>query len=138
MAVRIRVYPQNGLGGAGMYGGVGGVGAYGAAPLAQQQLQNERKTNNMRLEYERALWQERMKTVQLQTAMQYGAGSYAQPVNPISPYGSFGGMMGGMGGYGGVGAAGFGAYGLSMPLLGHQADMGGGFFDSLGLGGLFG
>lgn len=86
MAVRIRVYPQNG-----MYGGLGGVGgAYGRyGGLAHVQLQNEKKTGNLRLQYERALWAERLKTVQLQTAMQYGGAAGvggAMPLAMANPY----------------------------------------------------
>lgn len=118
MSIRIRVYPQNGA-----YGGLGGLGGYGVANtrvrLTQQQLQNERKTANMQLQYERALWAEKLKFVQLQAQMQ-------------NPYAAL--SMGGLGGFGALG----GAFGLMSPLgvnaLGVQSN---GFFNSLGLGGLF-
>jgi hypothetical protein len=120
MAVRIRVYPQNGMyGGLGGYGMRGMYGGYGQ--LAQVQLRNEKKTSALRLQYERALWQEKLKTVQLQTAMQYGAGGYA--VNPWSAYG----MNSALGGFGALGLG-----GLGMGLGGTN------LFGSLGLGGLFG
>ena len=145
MAVRIRVYPQNGgIGGYGALGAAGvGVGAYGAVPLLQNQLTNEKKTNALRLEYERALWGERMKTVQLQTAMQYAgqAGYGAAPAAYGGAYGGYpqmapmaalNGAWGGAGlGMGGLGMGGFGMGGLG------GLGMGSSFFDSMGLDGLF-
>ena len=121
MAVRIRVYPQNGagmLGGAGLYGG---AGMYGAAPLMQQQLQNEKKTGALRLEYERALWGERMKTVQLQTAMQYagGAGYGGYPMGGAMPYGVGAPLLGAM-----VPGAIPGGFGM-VPGMGMGMGMGG-------------
>ena len=128
MAVRIRVYPQNGMGG---MGGMGLGGAYGINNrLAQVQLQNQRKTSALQLQYERALWQEKIKTVQLQTAMQYGAAS-PYGAQAVSPYGVQGAMFGGLGlgGLGGFGGS-FGGFGGSS--------FGGSPFGALGLGSIFG
>ena len=124
MAVRIRVYPNNGMG-MGGYGGLG-MNRYGASTrIAQVQLQNERKTNNLRLQYERALWAERLKGVQLQAQVQYGgygAAGYGAAYPRVSPYGmnpygvqSNSAWMGGMG-----------------QGMGYNT----GFFGGLGLGGL--
>ena len=71
MAIRIRVHPQIG----GAYGAYGGLGAVTSQQYYGQQLQNERDTSNLRLQYERALWQEKLKETQLSSALQYGAGS---------------------------------------------------------------
>lgn len=127
MAVRIRVYPQYGAMG-GLGGAYGAPGAYGAQPLAHLQLQNEKKTNNLRLNYERALWSERLKTVQLQTAMQYGGAGGA-----MGAYGMPRVMMP----YGGMNAAWTGGMGLNALGM-NPFGMGIGMFGSLGLGGLFG
>ena len=69
MAIRIRVYPQyGGYGGLGGYGGFGGFGVNNR--LSQVQLQNQRRISSMQLQYERALWAERLKLVQLQSQLQ--------------------------------------------------------------------
>ena len=129
MAIRIRVYPQYGRSGYGGYGGYGrsfGYGGYGGygmnrfggyGALANVRLQNEKRTSSLRLNYERALWQERIKTVQLQSQLQYGGAAYYPQISPFG--GAYGNaMLGGLG----LGATGFG---------------GAGFFGSLGLGNLF-
>lgn len=123
MAIRIRVYPQGGYGGYGGYGAMGGLGGYGmyGGRVAQMQLQNERKTGNLRLQYERALWAEKLKTVQLETAMQYGAGSY----------GAYGGYGRPAMPFGGLGASWMGGMGLGLGTLGSP------LFGALGLGSLF-
>jgi hypothetical protein len=114
MAYRIRIYPN--YGGVGGYGGMG-MGMYGGAygpyalgtRIANVKLQNERKTNNLRLQYERALWAEKLRTVQLQTAMQYSGYGAASPL-------AYGGvnaaMMGGMGSFNPFGV--LGGLGLGM------------------------
>jgi hypothetical protein len=104
---RIRIYPNyGGYGGYGMMGGLGGAyGPYAVTTrVAQVKLQNERKTSNLRLAYERALWAEKLKSVQLQTAMQYSGYGVASPYAGLqSAYmggmGSFNpfGMLGGLG-----------------------------------------
>lgn len=80
MAIRIRVYPQNGgVGGVGGYGvgnpggfGVGGPGGFGMNPYAadgrfmQAQLQNQKQLSGTQLTYERALWGERLQRVRLE------------------------------------------------------------------------
>lgn len=103
MAVRIRVYPNYGG-----YGGYGGQGAYGygygmQGRLSQQQLTAERRQNSLRLQYERALWTERLKLAQLQAQLQYGGG-YGGGYGWGAPgTGSFGaGMLGGMNMFGAV------------------------------------
>jgi hypothetical protein len=118
MSIRIRVYPQYGrsLGG---YGGLGGYGygGYGVqARVTAQKLKNEKQKSNLRLQYERALFAERLKTVQLQTALQYGGG-YGYGVRPAMPMSFTNAFMG-------AGGMGFSS--------------GPGFFGGLGLGGLGG
>lgn len=77
MAVVIRVHPNNGLG--------GGYGYGGYAPLAQVQLKNQKDKDAMQLKYERALFNERLKTVQLQTAIQAGtSGTTTSGLTPLS------------------------------------------------------
>lgn len=121
MAVRIRVYPNNGLGGAGGYG----TNAL-TNRLYSTQLSNERKTSNLRLTYERALWTERLKQAQLQAQVQYGgygAAGYGAAV--ASPFG-YGAAMPGAFGLGGVPAGfsqvpgmgmGYSSFGQGMPGL---------------------
>lgn len=107
MATRIRIYP----------GGVAG-GAYGGNPyaaqqmLSQEQLKNERETSALRLQYERALWGEKLKQAELTSAIKYGATNQAMPYGMGQPMGGLGGffgagMLGGM--LGGVIPGGFGA-----------------------------
>lgn len=106
MSVRIRVYPQNGLGAGGLYGN-----AQTQVRLSQQALQNQRQMSNLQLNYERALWEEKLKFAQLQAQAQYGA------------FGGLGGIpiAAGMGltGIGGAIPAGFGqvaGFGLNAGL----------------------
>lgn len=63
MAVRIRVYPQHGLGmnGLGMNGG-----AVSAATYFNNRLQSQKQVSNLQLGYERALWNERLDKVRLE------------------------------------------------------------------------
>lgn len=115
MAVRIRVYPNYGMG---AYGGVGGYGGYGVTPYASQlyntKIANVKQTSALRLAYERALFAERLKLAQLQAQLQYGG--YAGGFTPLaSPYMLNGGMLGaGMLGAGAVPSmlGGFGGLGL--------------------------
>jgi len=102
MAVRIRVYPQGGV--------AGGVGGYGYNALAQTQLRNQRQTSALQLQYERALWQEKIKTVQLQTAMQYGS----QGLGAV-PVGGYGARAYGLGGLGALGLG--GVYGANLGAI---------------------
>ncbi len=85
--VRIRVYPQGYF--ANGYGNSYGFG-YGtrrrSAAMYRMQLQAERQRANMRLQYERALWSQQMKMVQLQG--RYGMssaynGAYNTAVGPV-------------------------------------------------------
>lgn len=108
MAIRIRVYPSNGL------GAYGGVNRFGGAVSAQtfynQKLSAQRQISNLQLQYERALWSQKLDTVRLEERLKnpyamYGAGM-VQPYG-VNPYaGALGGsMLGGMGGsfFGGLG-----------------------------------
>lgn len=109
MAIRIRVYPNGG----GAYGGMNGFGGmYGVnqTQMYQQQLDNERRTSDMRLDYEKRLYQEKLRAVELQSALQYGGAYRPMPVPFGIPFGGFNP-----------------AFGAGM-----------GMFGSLGLGGLFG
>ena len=102
MAVRIRVYPQNGaMGAMGMQGG-----AVSAQTYFTQKLQTQQQVSNMRLGYERALFNEKLDKVRLEErlknpyAMQANAGlagAYAIP-------GAMG--LGALGGIGGLAALG--------------------------------
>lgn len=80
--VRIRVYPQgyfaNGYG----YGNGYGTRRRSSA-MYRMQLQAERQRANMRLQYERALWNQQMQMVQLQS--RYGvAGAYNGAYNTVT------------------------------------------------------
>ncbi len=87
MAIRIRVYPN--YGGYGGYGGFNRYGGYGNGILRTKltannrisnlRLQSERQQNALRLNYERALWSEKLKLVQLQTQLQYSNGGTVFP-----------------------------------------------------------
>lgn len=115
MAIRIRVHPQ----GAGAYGAYGAAGAYGPGNMQyfQEKLDNEKRTSNLRLSYERALWQERLKLTQLQGQLSAGVVGAGYPAALGGAYGMAGGMIPGMlpGGLPG----GFGmAPGLGMPIMG--------------------
>lgn len=87
MSVRIRVYPQyGGVGGYGAYG-MGGYGAYGYGARAENEVlkakvRNQRQTSALQLQYERALWQQRMQMAQLQAATQYGG--YGGLMSPLA------------------------------------------------------
>lgn len=112
MAVRIRVYPRYGaLGGlGGAYGGYG-VGAYGVEnQLTQQQLRNERQVSSLRLQYERALWAEKLKQTELTAAIKYGAAANPYMANPYMarPFG----YPGFANAFVGAGALGLGTLGI--------------------------
>lgn len=78
MAVRIRVYPQYGgygmygNGGYGRFGGMYGYGQVAQNRLLKAQVSNQRKTSALQLQYERALWQQRLQMAELQSAARYG------------------------------------------------------------------
>lgn len=109
--IRIRVHPQ---GYGARLGGYGGYGAGGVSATAYytQALDNERKVSDLRLDYERQLWTEKLKAAQLQAAIQYGGGGgwgggyrpfpYAVGATYFAPQQSFfgglglGGLLGGM------------------------------------------
>lgn len=74
MSIRLRIYPQYGIGPS---FGYGRRRRFGFANPASQALRSERQQNRIRLQYERALWSTRMQTAQLQASV--GAGRYAQP-----------------------------------------------------------
>lgn len=100
--IRIRVRPQYGAMG---YGGLGGYGVGGYGALALSKLEEQKKLSALQLAYERALFQEKLKTVQMQSALKYGAvGSMYSPMaygaQSYNPYGGYGGYAGAYGGYG--------------------------------------
>lgn len=92
MAVRIRVYPQNGMAGAaGMYGG-----AVSAQTYYTQKLQTQQQVSNLRLGYERALFNEKLDKVRLEERLK----------NPYLAQGLAGGLGGmALGGLNGLGLA---------------------------------
>ena len=121
MAVRIRVYPQNGaLGAMGM--GMQG-GAVSAQTYYTQKLQTQQQVSNLRLGYERALFNEKLDKVRLEERLK-------------NPY-----AMMGAGAIGGYGMNPYAGALLTNPLLANPmlAQMGQtqNFFGSLGLGGFF-
>lgn len=89
MPVIIRVHPQYGYrSGLGLNGL--GYGGYGVGGYAGIQLRNEKQKHALQLKYERALFNERLKTVQLQTAVQSG-GTFGA-VGGVGALGAVGGM----------------------------------------------
>ncbi len=122
MAVRIRVFPQNG--GFGGYGGMYGMNSPYAQlmtqnKLNQQKLSNEKRTSALRLNYERALFNERLKLTELQAQVRYGGLGGINYGSPLALGGLTNSWMG------------LGALGMN-PL-----SSGSNFFGGLGLGGLF-
>lgn len=131
MAIRIRVHPNGGFGGTGGYGGYGFGNNLQAANI---RLQNEKQKGNLRLNYERALFQERLQRAQLEAALQFGGG-----VVPNGMMGGLGTLNPGVGvppGFGVVPGAGygFGAGGLGG-FGGAFGGFGAGILGALGLGG---
>jgi hypothetical protein len=127
MTTVIRVHPQ--VGGAYGYGGdAAALQAQNQVALTQQQLQNERDTSNLRLQYERALWQEKMKETQLQSAVQYGAAGTPAVASPYAALGVPGLLGAGMGALGLGGLAGLTGMGVGQPLVtqAYPAGVGGG------------
>ncbi|MCW2974076.1 MAG: hypothetical protein JWN72_2349 [Thermoleophilia bacterium] len=115
MSIRIRVYPN---GGAGAYGGLNGMGgnAYGgvsAQSFFNSKLQAQQQISNLQLQYERALWGERLETTKLKAQMQYQSPLLALQ----GGLGAFGLGAAGIGGLGGLGGFGLGAvnpYAIAM------------------------
>lgn len=139
MSIRIRVYPNNGMGamgamgmGMGMYGSGGAVSAQ---TYFTQKLNTQQQVSNLRLNYERALWNERLDKVRLEERLKNPYAMMGQGM--MAP-----GMMapGMMGGYPAVAASPYAAYGAyGSPMLG--ASMLGGYGNGFGggmLGGLLG
>jgi len=99
MAVRIRLYPQTGVGMNGM------GGAVSASTFFNQKLQSQSQVSNLRLQYERALWGEKLDKVRLEERLKNPyLGAYGG-TGLGSPYGAvpIGGVPLGMGvpmGYG--------------------------------------
>ncbi|MCW2956716.1 MAG: hypothetical protein JWO69_1585 [Thermoleophilia bacterium] len=118
MAIRIRVYPQNGLGALGGMNRMGG--AVSASTFYNTKLSAQRQVSNLQIQYERALANEKIERVRLEERLK-------------NPYAMMG--MGGIGGMAGYGAmpmqAAFNPYAGSM--MG-QSMLGG--FASPFLGGL--
>lgn len=147
--IRIRVHPQGAgrFGGFGGYGGYGGYGRYGQN--AHLRLQHEKQKNSLRLNYERALFRERLNTVKLQSALQFGGGMRAggfgyNPLQSVyagaNPYGGYG-LGAGLGssfGLGGIGSSSgwpsssFGGFGGSFGGPGSSFGGFGSFFGGLG------
>lgn len=69
--IRIRVYPQRGLG-AFAPRAFGGYGFGQPTSYLQQELRAERAKNRMELRYEKALMRQQLRNMQLQMSMQYG------------------------------------------------------------------
>jgi hypothetical protein len=111
MSVRIRVYPQNGLGMNGL--GVNGMGAVSAATYYNQKLQTQKQVSNLQLGYERALWGEKLNNAVLEERLKnpyLGAQTAA--------YGAYGGLPLAAG-FGGLpGMAGFGGVPMGLPVGG--------------------
>lgn len=126
MAVRIRVYPQNGMG---AFGGLG-VNGYGGAVSAQtyynSRLQSQKQVSNLQLGYERALADERIEKVRLEERLK---NPYLQ-TSMVNPYAMLGGLgalntVGGLGGLGALNAlGGLGGIG-TMPMISQLPMMGG-------------
>ena len=119
MAIRFRVYPS------GMAGGQ--FGQYGQIQIAQERAEHVEDLAGTQLDYERQLWQERIRRAQLETAMQYlppgGAGA-GFGVNPLMANPA---LVGAGVGFPGVGFPGVGAVppmmGMGLPLTqGGQAN----------------
>jgi hypothetical protein len=133
MPVVIRVHPQYGAGRYGMGLGLNGLGygGYGVGGYAGIALRNERQKHNLQLKYERALFNERLKTVQLQTAVQSGG------LGAVG-YGSLG-AVGGLYGARVVSPyAAYNPYQTTMFNTGFGAGIGGMFGGGLFGSGLFG
>lgn len=109
MSIRIRVYPSNGAYG---MGGVGRMGGYGGSVSAQsfytQKLTAQQQISNLQLQYERALWGERLETEKLKGQLQY-----QNPFMALQGAGALG--LGGLGGFGGIGGFGMGGFGAANP-----------------------
>lgn len=123
MAIRIRVYPQNGMGmmgGMGMYGG----GAVSAQTYYTSKLNTLQQISNLRLGYERALFNEKLDKVRLEERLKNPYLMNAGMVNPLM--GAYGltpavgglgtlGTLGALGALGGLGG-GIGGLGSMLPL----------------------
>jgi len=118
MAIRIRLYPQTG----GAFGAYGRTGAVSAQTYYTQKLQTQQQISNLKLGYERALWNEKLQTVRLEERLK----------NPHAMY--QGGQQLGYGAYPVQGA--YNPYAAGM--LGNSLlNSGSNFFGGLGLGRMF-
>jgi hypothetical protein len=122
MAVRIRVYPQNGaLGAAGL-----GMGAVSAQTYYNTKLQSQQQVSNLQLGYERALWNERLEKVRLEERLKnpyaLGAAGYGLGGMPLGV--GLGGALGGVP-LGGLPIGGM-PIGGGLPIGGIPAGFGGG------------
>ncbi len=129
--VRFRVYPAgfNSLNAnrTAMRYAASAIRSQANVKLMAAHLQNEKRTSALRIGYERQIFNERLKRVELQSALKYGR------INQFPP--NYGYGYGGFGvPFGGIPAAVPAPYGNAM--FG-GFNMGNGFFNSLGLGGLF-
>lgn len=91
MAVRIRVYPQNGMLGMNGLGMNGMGGAVSAQTYFNDKLQSQKQVSNLQLGYERALWGERLDKVRLEERLK---NPYAAMGTGIA--GAYGGLPLGM------------------------------------------
>jgi hypothetical protein len=124
MAVRIRVYPQNGImGGMGGYG-MNRSGAVSAQTYFNSKLTSQKQVSNLQLGYERALADERINNARLEERLK----------NPYAMLGQ-GGFNGGFGA--GYQPMSMGYNPWASTMLGSSMLGSSRFFGSLGLGGMF-
>lgn len=113
MAVRIRVYPQNGLG---MMNGLNRMGAVSASTFYNSKLQAQKQVANLELGYVKALANEKIERARLEERLK---NPYLQmQMNPMAMYG-------------------MGMNPFAASMLGSSMLTGTQMFGSLGLGRLF-
>lgn len=113
---------------AGGYGGYGnGVGAVSSQQYFNQALSNQRQVSDLKLDYERQLWAEKLKAAQMQAAIQYGGqqGWGGSPWGVASPYAMNGAMLG-------AGALPVAAVPTAVPYAGIPQGYGAGFGQGFG------
>ena len=113
MSVRIRVYPAGQT--AGMYGQ--GVGAVSAQTYYTSKLQNQQQVSNLQLQYERALWGERLEKTKLEEQLKnpYLALNATAGLTGLGGLGGLAGLSG-LAGLGGLGAGGLTGLQGGLPL----------------------
>ncbi|MCW2960037.1 MAG: hypothetical protein JWM90_424 [Thermoleophilia bacterium] len=117
MAIRIRVYPQNGLGGLGGYNRMGG--AVSASTFYNQKLSAQKQVSNLQIQYERALANEKIERVRLEERIRMNP--YAMMGNAFggmpmqqAAYNPYAGSLMGTSMLGGLGQSMFGGMGMGM------------------------